>query len=81
MIRYIDEVERNRNSILATDGCDTLNIRARLIIGRDGDDRQQAALRAFKMHLHRIEVLTFDQLLRIAKRVLSVFEDKLARTT
>jgi hypothetical protein len=28
-----------------------------------------------------VEVLTFDQLLRIADRVLSVFEDKLTKAT
>ena len=55
-----------------------LKIRARVIAGRDGDEGQQTALREYNAHLHRIEVLTFDQLLRIADRVLSVFEDKLA---
>ena len=37
----------------------------------------EAALRGLNGHLHRIEVLTFDQLVRIADRVLSIFEDKL----
>ena len=80
VVRYIEEVERQRDAILAKDGCDTLKIRARLIIGRDGDDKQSAALRSFNGHLHRIEVLTFDQMLRIADRVLSVFEESLARS-
>jgi Shedu protein SduA, C-terminal len=78
VIRYIEETERNRDHIIAHDDCDPLKIRARVIIGRDGDDAQETALREFNSHLHRIEVLTFDQLLRIAERVLSVFEDKLA---
>lgn len=77
VVRYIDEVERNRNSIIATDDCDPLKIRARIIIGRDGDAQQKAALRQLNSHLHRIEVLTFDQLLRIADRVLSVFQETL----
>lgn len=80
VVRYIEEVERQRDAILAKDGCDTLKIRSRLIIGRDGDEKQKAALRSFNGHLHRIEVLTFDQLLRIADRVLSIFEEKLARS-
>ena len=80
VVRYIEEVERQRDAILAKDGCDTLKIRARLIIGRDVDANQKAALRSFNGHLHRLEVVTFDQLLRIADRVLSVFEEKLART-
>jgi len=75
VIRYIEEVERNRDSILAKDCADTLKIRARVIVGRDGGYEHQAALRNFNAHLHRIEVITYDQLLRIAERVLSVFTD------
>ncbi|MAY03192.1 MAG: hypothetical protein CMQ38_09495 [Gammaproteobacteria bacterium] len=71
--RYIEEVERNRDSILAKDGFDTLKIRARVIVGRDGSKEHQSALRNFNAHLHRIEILTYDQLIRIAERVLSVF--------
>ena len=71
--RYIEEVERNRDSILAKDGFDTLKIRARVIVGRDGATEHQAALRNFNAHLHRIEIITYDQLLRIAERVLLMF--------
>ncbi len=74
VMRYIEEVERNRDHILAEDKCDTLKIRARIIIGRDGGVEHQVALRNLNAHLHGIEVITFDQLLRIAKRVLAVFE-------
>lgn len=74
VIRYINELERNRDSIRSKDGCDILKIRARIIIGRDGDEAQQEALRSFNAHLHRIEILTFDQLMRIARRVLRMFE-------
>ena len=76
VIRYIAEIERNRDSILSKDGCDTLKIRARIIIGRDSNAAYQEALRNLNAHLHRIEVLTFDQLVRIAGRVLSVFENQ-----
>jgi hypothetical protein len=73
VIRYVEEIERDRDSILVKDGLDTLKVRARLIIGRDGNDAMMAALRNLNGHLHRIEIITFDQLLRIADRVLSVF--------
>lgn len=73
VIRYIEEVERNRDSILAKDKEDTLKIRARVIIGRSGDDGDRAALRNLNAHLNRIEVITYDQLLGIAARVLAVF--------
>ena len=74
VMRYIEEVERDRDSILSKDRYDTLKIRARVIIGRDGTESQQVALRNLNAHLHSIEVITFDQLLRIGERVLSVFE-------
>jgi hypothetical protein len=76
VMRYIEEVERYRDSILAKDNCDTLKIRARIIIGRDGDTEQKKALRNFNHHMHGIEILTFDQLVRIANKVLDVFEVK-----
>lgn len=71
--RYIEEVERNRDQILAKDGFDILKIRARVIVGRDGNKGHQAALRNFNAHLYRIEIITYDQLIRITERVLSVF--------
>tara|TARA_R110002110_G_scaffold415697_2_gene653877 strand:+ start:45442 stop:46614 length:1173 start_codon:yes stop_codon:yes gene_type:complete len=73
--RYIEEVERNRDSIIAIDGSDPLKIRARIIAGRDGDKEHQVALRNFNSHLHRIEIITYDQLFKIAKRVLNMFSD------
>jgi Shedu protein SduA, C-terminal len=73
VMRYIEEVERNRDSILAKDEADTLKIRARAIVGRDHSG-EQAALRNLNAHLHRIEIITFDQLVRIGERVMSIFE-------
>jgi hypothetical protein len=73
VMRYIEELERNRDSILSKDGLDTLKIRARVIVGRDGDQSQQQGLRNLNAHLHRVEIVTFDQLVRIAGRVLDVF--------
>lgn len=75
VVRYVEEVERNRDSIIAKDKVDTLKIRARAIVGRDGDAEQRAALRNLNSHLHGIEIITYDQLLRIAARVLNVFEN------
>ena len=75
VMRYISELERDRDTIRSKDGCDSLKIRARVIIGRDGNEGQCEALRNLNGHLHRIEVITFDQLVRIASRVLNVFEE------
>lgn len=71
---YIEDMERQRDSIRAGDREDTNKIRAKIIIGRDGDQQQREALRNLNGHLHRIEVLTFDQLLRIGQRVMSYLE-------
>jgi hypothetical protein len=73
VVRYIEEVDRNRDSIIVHDGLDSLKVRARVVVGRDGSPEQQHALRNLNGHLHRIEVITFDQLRRIADRVLGVF--------
>ncbi len=73
VIRYVEEIERSRDTILAKDGLDTLKIKAKIVIGRDSDVSQVAALRKLNAHLHGIEILTFDQLIRIARRVLLVF--------
>lgn len=80
VMNYIERAETHRHNIRSMDGEDTLKIRARIILGRDGDERQQEALRTYNAHLHRIEVLTFDQLLRIGGRILSMFEDQLSNT-
>ncbi len=76
--RYIEEVERHRDTIIAKDRVDPLKIRARIIIGKDGDESQQAALRTINSHLHRVEILTFDQLLRVAKRTLDIFQSQIS---
>ncbi|WP_332747904.1 Shedu anti-phage system protein SduA domain-containing protein [Hydrogenophaga sp.] len=73
VMKYIGEVERARDQILVKDKVDTLKVRARIIVGRDGTDEQQQALRTFNGHLHGIEIITYDQLMRIAQRVLNIF--------
>ena len=77
VMRYIEEIERDRNSILARDGYDPLKIRARIILGRDGDEPLKKALHNLNAHLIQIEVVTFDQLVKIGEQVLNVFEDTL----
>jgi Domain of unknown function (DUF4263) len=74
---YLEKLDADRNTILANDREDTAKIRAKIIIGRDGDEEQRRALRRLNGHLHRIEIFTFDQLLRIAQNVLSYLEQAL----
>jgi Domain of unknown function (DUF4263) len=65
VIDYIDEIENDKQSIYYKE-----KIRAKIIIGRDGDEKQQRSLRHLNSELHSIEILTYDQLLRIAKKSL-----------
>lgn len=74
---YIEKLDADRHAIIARDGEDTCKIRAKIIVGRDGDEDQRQALRRFNGHLYRIEVLTFDQLLHIAQNVVSYLQSVL----
>lgn len=74
VIRYVNETQRQRDAILAKDGEETLKIRARVVIGRDGEEAHVRALKSLNGHLTQIEVLTYDQLLRIARRVIGLFK-------
>lgn len=80
VINYVELLERSRDPILAKDGEDVLKIRTKIIIGRSGNKNQLAALRNFNSHLNGIEILTYDQLLAISKRVLNVFSDTSEQT-
>ncbi len=73
-IRYIEQVEGQRATIRLEDDEDPLKVQARVILGRDGDADQRQALRNLNSHLHRVEVLTFDHLVRIARRAISMFD-------
>jgi hypothetical protein len=68
---YLEKLDATRHTIRSEDGEDVNKICAKIVIGRDGDAEQIAVLRRFNGHLHRIEILTFDQLVRIARRVLA----------
>ena len=72
VMKYLERLDSKRDSIIADDHEDVAKIRARIIIGRDNGSEQLRALRRLNGHLHRIEVLTFDQLLRIGRRVVDV---------
>jgi hypothetical protein len=77
--KYLEKLDADRDRILAHDREDTAKVRAKVIIGRDGDEQQRQALRRFNGHLHRIEIFTFDHLLRIAQNVLLYLENAMNR--
>lgn len=69
VVGYIDEIDAERYAIQSKDGVQINKLRAKIIIGLDHDQGQVDALRQFNSHLHRIEITTFDQLLKTAVRV------------
>lgn len=69
-VKYIELIDAERYAIEKKVKELVNGVRAKIIIGRDGDEGQQNALRTMNSHFHRIEILTYDQLVRIAKQVL-----------
>ncbi|MBZ4422437.1 Shedu anti-phage system protein SduA domain-containing protein [Myxococcus sp. RHSTA-1-4] len=71
VMRDLEELDADVLSIRVRDEEDVRKVRARIIIGRDGDREQVEALRRLNGHLHRVEVITFDMLLKIGRRVVT----------
>jgi hypothetical protein len=77
--RYILEVERETNSIKfleRLDGVRAIKPRCVLIFGRshDWDDQRREAYRMLNAGYHNLTILTFDHVLRRAKRMLGLDE-------
>ncbi|WP_161606779.1 Shedu anti-phage system protein SduA domain-containing protein [Myxococcus xanthus] len=75
VMRDLEKLDDDVLRIRANDDEDVRKVRARIIIGRDGSREQVAALRRLNGHLHRVEVMTFDMLLRIGRRVVGALMD------
>lgn len=68
---YLADLDGTRDLVLRKFMIDAYKATARIVIGRDGDKAQMEALKRTNAHLHRIEIITFDGLVRIARRVLA----------
>jgi hypothetical protein len=71
---YISEIEADRGNLIRKYNIDLYKLKARALIGRIDDDEEDVAakreaLRMFNSHLHRIEIITYDELERIADNV------------
>ncbi len=71
---YISEIERQRDHFIARYKVDLYKVRAKILIGHVDEDHpdvetQRLALRMYNSHLHRIEVIPFDGLVRICDQV------------
>lgn len=73
---YISEIERDRASLFQRYKVDLYKLKAKVLIGSICDDEEdvedrRASLRMLNSHLHRIEVITYDELVRIAENVVN----------
>lgn len=68
---YLADLDGTRDLMLRKFEIDAYKATARIVIGRDGNDAQMEALKRTNAHLHRVEIITFDGLVRIARRVLA----------
>ena len=71
---YISEIEANRSELLRRRHVDLYKLKAKVILGYidDNEDEQEEkrqALRMYNSHLHRIQVITYDELVRIGEHV------------
>ncbi len=71
-LKYIERIDSHRYAIESEQKVLVNGVRAKLVIGRDGDEDRRNALRRMNSHFHRIEILTYDQLVQIAKNVLQL---------
>ncbi|MBI3675186.1 MAG: DUF4263 domain-containing protein [Proteobacteria bacterium] len=72
---YISEIERQRDHFIARYATDLYKIKAKVLIGHvpEGDEDEadkRLALRMYNSHLHHIEVVTFDGVVRISDQVI-----------
>lgn len=73
---YISEIERERAVLFQRYKVDLYKLKAKVLIGYLGEQdedvvEKRAALRMYNSHLHRIEVITYDELCRTAENVIS----------
>lgn len=71
---YISEIEAARSNLLRKYNVDLYKLRAKVLIGHLPEDdnhcaAKREALRMYNSHLSRIEVLTYDELYRVADNV------------
>lgn len=71
---YISEIEADRGNLIRKYKIDLYKLKAKVLIGRIAEDEEdegakRESLRMYNSHLHRIEVIAFDELERIADNV------------
>lgn len=73
---YISEIDRQRDHFIARYHTDLYKVRAKVLIGTIADDEdavesKRLALRMYNAHLHHIEVITFDGVVRMCDQIIN----------
>lgn len=76
-INYLRLMEANQAVLKSEDGLDILKPRAKIVIGRSSlfrDGKEKVALRTLNDTLHNIEVITYDEIVARAHRIVRSYE-------
>lgn len=76
-INYLRLMEVNQAVLKSEDSLDVLKPRAKVVIGRSSkfrDNKEKVALRTFNDTLHNIEVITYDEIVARAHRIVKNYE-------
>jgi hypothetical protein len=78
---YISEIDRLRDHFVGRYKVDLYKVRAKILIGYIDDDdsnaeAQRLALRMYNSHLHGIEVIPFDGMVRICNQVIHANQEE-----
>jgi hypothetical protein len=76
-INYLRVMEANYAILKSEDGLDVLKPRAKIVIGRSSqfrDDKERAALKTLNDSLHNIEIITYDEIIARAERIVKSYE-------
>ncbi len=75
-IRYIKAMEDHRNILKEEDKLSILKPRVKVIIGKSNDlnEYEKKALRLLNGTLHGIEIITYDEIVNQARKIISIYE-------
>ncbi len=73
--KYISEIEAERSNLLRRYEIDLYKLNAKVVIGHINDDsdadKKRESLRMYNSHLHRIKIISYDELSKIAYNVVN----------
>ena len=73
---YLARLEAEQHRILVKNKLKVEKVRGKIVIGRDGNEEQMEALRRTNASLNNIQIITFDQLIRIGERILDIMAEE-----